>query len=61
MPEAYSRNVIRLGKQYHAMAFDLLWHGYSGKSLRTTSDRFLPMPSKSLLICWMLLESKRRT
>jgi len=29
--EAYSRNVVRLGQQYRALAIDLLWHGYSAK------------------------------
>jgi pimeloyl-ACP methyl ester carboxylesterase len=29
--EAYSRNVVRLGQQYRAMAVDLVWHGLSEK------------------------------
>ncbi|TCO59918.1 alpha/beta fold hydrolase [Actinocrispum wychmicini] len=29
--EAYSRNVVRLGERYRAMAIDLVWHGMSGK------------------------------
>jgi pimeloyl-ACP methyl ester carboxylesterase len=29
--EAYSRNVTRLGRDFRAMAIDLLWHGYSDK------------------------------
>ncbi|NIO07758.1 MAG: alpha/beta fold hydrolase, partial [Deltaproteobacteria bacterium] len=29
--EAYSRNLIRLGQKYHAMAMDLVWHGFSSK------------------------------
>jgi pimeloyl-ACP methyl ester carboxylesterase len=29
--EAYSRNVQRLGQNYHAIAIDLLWHGLSSK------------------------------
>ena len=29
--EAYSRNVVRLGESFHAMAIDLLWHGLSAK------------------------------
>ncbi len=29
--EAYSRNVVRLGQRFHAMAMDLVWHGFSGK------------------------------
>jgi pimeloyl-ACP methyl ester carboxylesterase len=29
--EAYSRNVVRLGQRYRAMAIDLVWHGYSAK------------------------------
>jgi len=29
--EAYSRNVVRLGQRFHAVAIDLLWHGLSAK------------------------------
>lgn len=29
--EAYSRNLQRLGEQYHAIAIDLVWHGLSSK------------------------------
>lgn len=29
--EAWSRNVLRLGRSSRAMAIDLLWHGYSSK------------------------------
>lgn len=29
--EAYSRNITRLGREFRAMAIDLLWHGYSDK------------------------------
>ena len=29
--EAYSRNVVRLGQTFRAMAIDFLWHGYSAK------------------------------
>lgn len=29
--EAYSRNVVRLGKSFRAMAIDLVWHGLSSK------------------------------
>ena len=29
--EAYSRNVVRLGQRYRAMAVDLVWHGLSAK------------------------------
>lgn len=29
--EAYSRNIVRLGKHYRVMAIDLVWHGYSSK------------------------------
>jgi len=29
--EAYSRNIVRLGKSSRAMAMDLLWHGFSSK------------------------------
>ncbi|MEA2622461.1 MAG: 2-hydroxy-6-oxonona-2,4-dienedioate hydrolase [Chloroflexota bacterium] len=29
--EAYSRNVVRLGRSFRAMAVDFLWHGYSSK------------------------------
>ncbi len=29
--EAYSRNVVRLGQRYRALAIDLVWHGYSSK------------------------------
>jgi pimeloyl-ACP methyl ester carboxylesterase len=29
--EAYSRNLVRLGQRYRAMAVDLLWHGLSAK------------------------------
>jgi pimeloyl-ACP methyl ester carboxylesterase len=29
--EAWSRNVVRLGVRYRAMAIDMLWHGYSAK------------------------------
>lgn len=29
--EAYSRNVVRLGQRYRAMALDLVWHGLSAK------------------------------
>ena len=29
--EAYSRNIVRLGQRYRAMAVDLLWHGLSAK------------------------------
>ena len=45
--EAYSRNVIRLGKQYHAMAFDLLWHGYSGKP--PYNDRSIPTYAEQIV------------
>jgi pimeloyl-ACP methyl ester carboxylesterase len=34
--EAYSRNIVRLGRNLHAMSIDLLWHGYSGKPPFTT-------------------------
>ncbi len=29
--EAYSRNIVRLGQRFHAMAIDLVWHGFSSK------------------------------
>lgn len=29
--EAYSRNVVRLGQHFRAMAMDLVWHGFSAK------------------------------
>ena len=29
--EAYSRNIVRLGQRFHAMAMDLVWHGFSAK------------------------------
>lgn len=29
--EAYSRNIVRLGQRYRAMAVDLVWHGFSAK------------------------------
>lgn len=29
--EAWSRNVVRLGGQFRAMAIDFLWHGFSSK------------------------------
>jgi pimeloyl-ACP methyl ester carboxylesterase len=29
--EAYSRNLVRLGKNFHALAIDLVWHGLSAK------------------------------
>ena len=29
--EAYSRNVVRLGERFHAIAIDLVWHGLSAK------------------------------
>lgn len=29
--EAYSRNIVRLGQKFHAMAIDLVWHGFSSK------------------------------
>jgi pimeloyl-ACP methyl ester carboxylesterase len=29
--EAWSRNVVRLGRSFRVMAIDLLWHGYSSK------------------------------
>jgi pimeloyl-ACP methyl ester carboxylesterase len=29
--EAYSRNLMRLGQHFHAVAIDLLWHGLSAK------------------------------
>jgi len=29
--EAYSRNIVRLGKHFRAMAIDMVWHGYSSK------------------------------
>ena len=29
--EAYSRNIVRLGQSYRAMALDLVWHGFSAK------------------------------
>jgi pimeloyl-ACP methyl ester carboxylesterase len=29
--EAYSRNIVRLGQSYRAMALDLVWHGLSSK------------------------------
>ena len=38
--EAYSRNVKRLGRHFHAIAMDLLWHGFSSK----------PMPVPKLMI-----------
>lgn len=34
--EAYSRNLERLGEQFHAVAIDLLWHGLSAKPGYTT-------------------------
>jgi pimeloyl-ACP methyl ester carboxylesterase len=34
--EAYARNLQRLGERYHAIAFDLLWHGLSSKPPFTT-------------------------
>jgi len=36
--EAYARNVTRLGKHFHAIAVDFLWHGLSSKPL--------PVPTK---------------
>ncbi len=29
--EAWSRNVVRLGRHFRVLAIDLLWHGYSAK------------------------------
>ncbi len=29
--EAYSRNIVRLGQHFRAMAMDLVWHGFSAK------------------------------
>jgi pimeloyl-ACP methyl ester carboxylesterase len=29
--EAYSRNLARLGRHFHVVAIDLLWHGFSSK------------------------------
>ncbi len=29
--EAYSRNIVRLGQRFRAMAIDLVWHGFSSK------------------------------
>lgn len=29
--EAYARNVVRLGREFRAMAIDLVWHGLSAK------------------------------
>lgn len=29
--EAYARNLKALGQTYHAIAIDLIWHGFSGK------------------------------
>jgi pimeloyl-ACP methyl ester carboxylesterase len=34
--EAYSRNIVRLGQNFHAIAIDLAWHGLSGKPPFTT-------------------------
>src|SRR5688572_2301312 len=29
--EAYSRNIVRLGRNFRAMAIDMVWHGLSSK------------------------------
>jgi pimeloyl-ACP methyl ester carboxylesterase len=31
--ETFSRNVVRLGQNFHVYAIDLLWHGFSSKPL----------------------------
>ena len=36
--EAYSRNMVRLGQHFHAMAIDLLWHGFSSKPAFTNEN-----------------------
>jgi len=36
--EAYSRNMVRLGQHFHAMAIDLLWHGLSSKPTFTNEN-----------------------
>lgn len=46
--EAYSRNVVRLGRHYHALAIDLVWHGLSskppfGRSLDTYCEQIVDL------------------
>jgi pimeloyl-ACP methyl ester carboxylesterase len=45
--EAYSRNLQRLGENYHAIAIDLLWHGLSSKPEFTTD--MVPMYARQIL------------
>jgi pimeloyl-ACP methyl ester carboxylesterase len=47
--EAYSRNILRLGQHYRAMALDLVWHGcsakppYNGKSVPTYAEQIVDL------------------
>lgn len=45
--EAYSRNLRRLGENYHAIAIDLLWHGLSSKPEFAKS--MVPMYARQIL------------
>jgi len=45
--EAYSRNLVRLGADFHAMSIDLLWHGLSAKPPFTT--RMVPTYAEQYL------------
>ncbi len=45
--EAFSRNMQRLGEQYHAIAIDLLWHGLSSKPPFTPD--MVPMYARQIL------------
>ena len=46
--EAYSRNLLRLGQRYRALAIDLVWHGFSskppyGRSLDTYAEQIVDL------------------
>jgi pimeloyl-ACP methyl ester carboxylesterase len=45
--EAYSRNMQRLGENYHAIAIDLLWHGLSSKPPFT--PEMVPMHARQVI------------
>src|SRR4051812_35355207 len=46
--EAYSRNVIRLGRTRRAMAIDFIWHGYSSQPAYVDGED-IPMYAEQLL------------
>lgn len=45
--EAYSRNIVRLGRNYRAMAIDLVWHGFSAKP--PYNQRSIPTYAEQIL------------